>query len=165
MRRFKIFLWIFIVFLLQTVVVSHIHILGAVPSLVISFILCIVIMENEFRNAVIISSICAAAMGALSGREFVIMTLAYVYSSIIVFRLRKKPAYISNFSKTLMWTFIVSAAIEILYFMIMNWTINLNVLLYDALPTAVLNILGTLVLYPILKRTMYKEEKKKLLIV
>lgn len=164
MRRFKIFLWIFVVFLFQTVVVSHIHILGAVPSIVISFILCVVIMENEFRNAVIISSICAAAMGALAGREFVIMTLAYVYSSIVVFRLRKKPTYISNFSKSVMWTFIVSAVIEVLYFMIMNWTINLNVLLYDALPTAVLNLLGTLLIYPILKHTLYKEEKKKLLI-
>ncbi len=165
MRRFKIFLWIFIVFLLQTVVVSHIHIFGAVPSLVISYMMCVVIMENEFRNAVIISSVCAAAMGALSGREFVIMTLAYVYSSICVFRLRKKPAYISNFQKSVIWTFVVSAVIEILYFTIMNWSINLNVLLYDALPTAVLNILGTIIIYPVLKRTMYREEKKKLLIV
>lgn len=165
MRRFKIFLWIFIVFLMQTVVISHVHILGAVPSVVMSYVICVVIMENEFRNAVIISSICAAAMGALSGREFVIMTLAYVYSSIIVFKLRKKPAYIGNFAKAAGWTFIMSAVIEILYFMIMTWTINLNMILYDALPTAVLNVLGTIVIYPILKHTLYKEDKKKLLIV
>lgn len=165
MRRFKIFLWIFIVFLMQTVVISHVHILGAVPSVVMSYVICVVIMENEFRNAVIISSICAAAMGALSGREFVTMTLAYVYSSVIVFKLRKKPAYIGNFPKAVGWTFIMSAVIEILYFMIMTWTINLNMILYDALPTAVLNILGTIVIYPILKHTLYKEEKKKLLIV
>lgn len=165
MRNFKIFLWIFIVFIIQTVVVSHIHILGAVPSLVMSYMICIVILENEFRNAVIISVICAAAMGALSGREFVVMTLAYTYSAVIVFSLRKRPAYISNFVKAVIWTFVVSAAVEILYFPIMTWSLSLDTVLYDALPSAVLNVIGASVIYPILKRTMYKEEKKKLLIV
>ena len=59
MRNFKIFLWIFVIFLVQTVVLSPIHIFGAVPSAVLAFVMCVAILENEFRTAVIISGICA----------------------------------------------------------------------------------------------------------
>ena len=62
MRNFKIFLWIFVIFLVQTVVLSPIHIFGAVPSAVLAFVMCVAILENEFRTAVIISGICAVVM-------------------------------------------------------------------------------------------------------
>lgn len=164
MTKFKIILWTAVIFVIQTVIVSHIHILGAVPSVVMSYMICVVIMENEFRDAVIISAVCAFVMGALSGRNMVVVTLLYAYSAIMVFSLRKKPVYIGNLFKAVMWTFIVSAVTETVYYAACEWSVNLDVLLYDALPTAVLNLIGTLVVYPILKKTMYKEEKKKLLI-
>ena len=41
MRNFKIFLWIFVIFLVQTVVLSPIHIFGAVPSAVLAFVMCV----------------------------------------------------------------------------------------------------------------------------
>lgn len=88
MRNFKIFLWIFVIFLVQTVVLSPIHIFGAVPSAVLAFVMCVAILENEFRTAVIISGICAVVMGAIGGRNFTEITLFYAYSSIIVFAAR-----------------------------------------------------------------------------
>lgn len=165
MRNFKIFLWIFIIFLIQTVVLARIHILGAVPSLVTAYIVCVMLLENEFRNAVIISVICAGAAGALCGREFVITVLFYVYSSIVVFVLRKKPMYVGNFLKALLWTFISSAALEIAFFAAEYMTISMNMLMYSVLPTALFNTALAAVVYPVLKSVMYKEKKKKLLIV
>ena len=106
MRNFKIFLWIFVIFLVQTVVLSPIHIFGAVPSAVLAFVMCVAILENEFRTAVIISGICAVVMGAIGGRNFTEITLFYAYSSIIVFAARKRPRYVGNFPKTIVWTFI-----------------------------------------------------------
>lgn len=165
MRNFKVFLWIFIIFLIQTVILRHIHILGAVPSLVMAYVVCIIIMENEFSSAVTISTICSFVMGALSGRDFIIMTLFYAYTSIIVFALRKKPAYVNNGVKAAAWTFILSAVLEIIFFLLGNGFLNVRALIYIALPTAVINTVIAGIVYPILKRTMYKEEKKKLLIV
>ena len=49
MRNFKIFLWIFVIFLVQTVVLSPIHIFGAVPSAVLAFVMCVAILDNK-RN-------------------------------------------------------------------------------------------------------------------
>ena len=147
MRNFKIFLWIFVIFLVQTVVLSPIHIFGAVPSAVLAFVMCVAILENEFRTAVIISGICAVVMGAIGGRNFTEITLFYAYSSIIVFAARKRPRYVGNFPKTIVWTFIMSAIFS------------------DALPTAVFNTVIAVILYPILKKTLYKEEKKKKLLI
>ncbi len=165
MRNFKIFLWIFIVFIIQTVILARVHILGAVPSLIMAYMICVVMLENEFINAVTISIICAGAAGALCGREFVITVLSYVYSAVIVFALRKKPLYIGNAPKALLWTFIASAAMEIVFFAAGHLSINTHMLLYNALPTAVFNTVLAALVYPVLKAVMYKEKKKKLLII
>ena len=142
MRNFKIFLWIFVIFLVQTVVLSPIHIFGAVPSAVLAFVMCVAILENEFRTAVIISGICAVVMGAIGGRNFTEITLFYAYSSIIVLAARKRPRYV-----------------------IREMTLDVSVIFSDALPTAVFNTVIAVILYPILKKTLYKEEKKKKLLI
>lgn len=165
MKHFKIFLWIFIVFLIQTVIIGRVHIFGAVPSLVMAYVVCVMILENEFRSAVTISIICAVATGALSGRGFTMTTLFYVYSSIIVFSARKRPLYVANYPKAIFWTFIMSGIMEIIFFLIRNLSMNVDMLTQVALPTAVFNTILTMVLYPILKKTMYKEEKKKKLLI
>ncbi|MCC8160154.1 MAG: hypothetical protein LIO53_02370 [Oscillospiraceae bacterium] len=165
MRNFKIFLWIFIVFLIQTVILARAHIFGAAASAVMAYVVCVMILEDEFKNAVTISIICAAAMGALGGRSFVALTLFYVYSSIIVFALRKKPVYMGNFTKALLWTFALSAISEIIFFATDTMSLNTAMLLNNALPTAVINTVLAALIYPILKKTMYKEEKKKTLLI
>lgn len=163
-RNFKIFLWIFVVFLIQTVIAARIHVFGAVLSPVLAYVMCVAVLENEFRNAVAISIICAAAMGALSGRDFSLTVLFYSYTSIIVFALRKKSAHISNFLKVVISTFVLSALFEVIICILRTMTVDMSVLTNNALPTAVFNAVFVMIIYPILKKTMYKEEKKKLLI-
>ncbi len=165
MRNFKIFLWIFIIFLIQTVLLARVHIFGAVPSAVMAYVVCVMLLENEFRNAVTISLICAAAAGALCGREFVVITLFYVYSSIVIFTLRDKPVYVGNYAKAIVWTFISSVAMETALFAVEHMTVSMSMFMYNALPTAVCNMALAALIYPLLKALMYKEKKKKLLIV
>lgn len=164
MRKFKIFLWIFIIFLIQTVVLARVHIFGAVPSLVLPYLICVMLLENELKKAAVIGAVCSAAAGALCGREFSVTVLYMFYCSLAVFALKKKPRYINGFIKALFWTFIASGVLEILFFVLRAMTVTAAMLLYGALPTAVINTVFAAVIYPVLKRTMYKEEKKKLLI-
>ncbi len=164
MRNFKIFLWIFIIFLIQTVILARIHVFGAAPSIVLSYAVCIAVLENEFNSAAVISIICAAAMGALGGRSFILTTLFYTYSSIIIFAARKKPAYMNNAVKALFWTFVASALSEIMFFSADAFTLTYDMLITNALPTAVINTALTAVVYPILNASMYREKKRKLLI-
>lgn len=165
MRNFKIFLWIFVIFLIQTVVLSSFHIMGAVPSLVLGFIICVMISENEFRTAMVITVICSVSVGAICTDSFVFTTLFYVYASIIVFSLRKKPAYVNDYLKALVWTFIISAIVEVVLFALDTMSVNVRMLLYDALPTAAVNTILTAVLYPLLRKTLYNQEKRKKLLI
>ena len=55
----------------------------------------------------------------------------------------------------------MSAILEILLFVIREMTLDVSVIFSDALPTAVFNTVIAVILYPILKKTLYKEEKKK----
>lgn len=164
MRNFKTILWLVIIFLLQTVVLSRVHFMGAVVSLVLPYIICVTMLENEFRRAVSVSVVCALAAGALCGRNFAVTVLFYVYAPMLIFVIRDKPLYIHQFFKTLFWTFISSGVLEIIYYAVRNMSLNAGMLLYNALPTAVINTLFVLLVYPLLKKTMYKEKKKKLLI-
>lgn len=164
MRYFKIGIWIFIIFLIQTVILARVHIFSAMPSLVLPYVVCVMLLEDDFKAAWIVSLICAAAAGALCGREFIVQVLYIFYTSLAVFALRKKPLYISGFLKGIGWTFILSAVMEIIFLVLRSHTLNCDMLLYAVLPTAVINAAFVFVIYPILKRTMYKEEKKKLLI-
>ncbi len=165
MRNFKIFLWIFAVLLIQTVILAQVRLFGAIPSLVLVYAVCVMILENEFKNAVTVSIICAAAMGALGGRGFVLTTLFYVYAAILIFSLRDKPAYMGNLPKALFWTFLTSFAAELMYYAAVRFTLNADVIFSDALPTALFNTAMALAVYPLLKITMYKEEKKKRLLI
>lgn len=165
MRNFKIGLWIFFVLLIQTVVLARVHVFGAAPSLALGYVVCVMMLENEFKDAVIISIVVSVLMGALCGRGFEAVTLFYVYSSIAIFSFRKKPRYMGTFAKALLWTFICSSLLEVILSAPVTMTVSADMLLTDALPTAIINTVLAAVIYPILKKTMYSEEKKKLLIV
>lgn len=165
MKNFKTIVWIFVVFLIQTVIVAPIHIFGACPSLVLSYVMCVMILENEFRRAAVISIVCAAMMGALGGRGFTVIVLFYVYSSIAVFSLRKKPLYAMDSIKALVWTFIVSALLEVVMYVIQNMTINMGMIISTVLPTAVINTVMAGIMYPILKKTLYQDDSKKKLLI
>lgn len=165
MKNFKTVIWIFFVFLIQTVIIAPIHIFSACPSLVLSFIMCVVILENEFRRAAIISIVCAAAMGALGGRGFTVLVLFYVYSAVAVFAVRKKPLYAADSFKALFWSFVVSAVFEVLMFAVTYRTVRVQMLLSDALVTAVINTVMAGIIYPILKKTLYRDENKKKLLI
>ena len=59
----------------------------------------------------------------------------------------------------------MSAILEILLFVIREMTLDVSVIFSDALQTAVFNTVIAVILYPILKKTLYKEEKKKKLLI
>lgn len=164
MRYLKVGIWLFLIFLVQTVILARVHIFSAMPSVVLPYLVCVMLLEDDSRSAFTISLICSFGVGALCGREFIVQVLYTLYTSLIVFALRRKPLYISGFFKGIGWTFILSGVMEIIFLVLRSHSISTDMLLYAVLPTAVINALFILIIYPILKSTMYKEEKKKLLI-
>lgn len=164
MRYFKTGVWIFIIFLIQTVILARVHVFSAMPSVVLPFVVCVMLLDDDYKSAWVMSLICAFGAGALCGREFIVQVLFTFYTSLIVFALRKKPLYIGGFIKGIGWTFILSGIMEIIFLVLRSHTLTTDMLLYAALPTAIINAIFVFAIYPVLKWTMYKDEKKKLLI-
>lgn len=164
MRKFKVFLWIMILFLLQTTALARIHIFQAVPFIIMPYAVCVAILDDDFDVAAIIGIVCAVLAGSLCGREFTVVTLFMVFAVLIVNGFRNRPAYISGFFKSVFWTFLLSGVFEIVCYAVENINLTVHMLLFDALPTAVINTLMCVIIYPLLKKIMYKKEEKKLLL-
>ena len=164
MRNFKIGVWIFCIFLIQTVVLSGIHVYDAVPSLVLPFVVCAALMEESAVEAVVISAVCALVAGAFTGRSYIVTALYNFYAGMVVFAVKAKPLYINKAVKAFALTFILSGIMEAIFRLLDAGTVTTSMLLYSALPFAVINTLFVILVYPLLTRTMYKEDKKKLLI-
>lgn len=163
-RKLKIFLWIFVIFLVQTVIISRIHVLNATPSLILPYVVCVMMLEPDLVTAYTIGAICSVSAGALCGQNFVLMSLYMFLSSLAVFGLKKRPVYVKNIVKALFGTFIIAGAGETLFFAVRHMNVTVSFLLGGALPGAIISTVFAIIIYPVLKRTMYKEEKKKLLI-
>lgn len=164
MRKFKVFLWIFIIFLLQTTVFSRIHIFLGLPSVIPAYVISVALLDDDFDAVAVITIVCAFLSGALCGREFTVMTLYIVFTSFFIFSFKHKPRYMGMFPKALFYVFILSGVFEIMYFFMRNMTVTVQMLLWGALPTAIVNTLLCVILFPILKRTMYRAEEKKLVL-
>ena len=164
MRSFKFGVWIFCIFLVQTVVLSGIHVFNAVPSLVLPFVVCAALMEESAVDAVVISAVCALVSGAFTGRSYIVTALYIFYAGMVVFAVKAKPLYINKAVKAFALTFIISGVMEVLFRFIDAGSVTPDVLMYSVLPFAAVNTAFVILVYPILKRTMYKEDKEKLLI-
>ena len=164
MRNLKIGVWIFCIFLIQTVILSGIHVYNAVPSVVLPFVVCLALMEEDMLTAAVISGICALIAGAFTGHSYIVTVLYIFYASMLVFVLKSKPVYIGKAVKAFVWTFVISGVMELIFRVLDAKVITVDMALYSVLPSAVVNMLFVIIVYPILKRTMYKEDKVKLLI-
>ena len=164
MRNFKIGVWIFCIFIVQTVILSGIHVFNAVPSLALPFVVCAALMEEDVVTTAVVSGICALIAGAFTGRSYIVTVLCIFYASVLVFVLKSKPLYVHRAVKAFVWTFILSGVMETIFRFIDVGSVTVDILLYSALPYAAINTLFVIIIYPLLKRTMYKEDKEKLLI-
>lgn len=164
MRNFKIGVWIFCIFLIQTVVLSGIHVYDAVPSLVLPFVVCVALMEEDVITTAVVSGICAFIAGAFTGHSYIVTALYIFYAGMLISALKSKPRYISRTVKAFTQTFILSGIMETIFRFIDAGTVTADMLLYSALPFAVINTMFVILIYPLLTCTMYKEDKEKLLI-
>ena len=164
MRNFKFGVWIFCIFLVQTVVLSGIHVFNAMPFIVLPFVVCAALMEEDGVTAAAVSGICAFIAGAFTGRSYIVTALYIFYAGMVVFAVKAKPLYISKAVKAFALTFIISGVMETVFRFIDAGSITVDTLIYSVLPFAAVNTAFVILVYPLLKRTMYKEDKKKLLI-
>ena len=167
MRNVKLVIWFFIIFILQTVAANYLKVQGVRPDFVLGFAMCIVVMENSFNAAMFMGILCGVLTGALCGKNFPCSVLVYTYSFIILLKLRKKAVNLPDIWKVLGYTAIITLIGETVSYLILYYSITYftEAFLEMIIPAAIYNVVVALIIYPIAKRSLFKTEAKKKLII
>jgi rod shape-determining protein MreD len=164
MKRLKLFVWIFILFIIQVVIVNRIGIFNSAPDLVFAFVIAYAMVEEEFSYAAGVGIICGICTGSLCSVNFPVSVLMYTYSVLIVRTLQNKVRYIPNFVKAFFWTAVLSIAGEAVMYFVMNLSFGVDAFMRIILPFGVFNLVAEVIIYPLVKKTMVViDEKKKLI--
>lgn len=164
MKRLKLFLWIFILFIMDIVVINRIDFFNSAPDLVFVFVIAYAVLEEEFSYVIGVSIICGVCAGALFSSNFPVSVLLYAYSALLVTALRGKLRYVPAFVKALFLALILSFIGEAIMYFILNLSFKTDVILKIILPFGVYNFAAELIIYPLVKKTMITVNEKEKLI-
>lgn len=164
MKRFKLVVWILILFVIEIVFINRLGFFASAPDIVFAFAVSYAMLEEDYYYAVGVSIICGVCTGSICSGSFGVSVLMYSYSAIIVKAFANRLRYIPDFAKTLFWVFVLSAAGNAITYFALNLSFELSVLWRVILPYCVCNLAATAVIYPIVKKTMVVVDEKKKLI-
>lgn len=163
MRKFKIAIWIFLLYIIQTVFGGAININGTIPDLLLAFAVIFTFYEWELNTATLIIIICGILAGSEAGRVFpavVIMTCAAAMAAR-GFSAKFIPQCIRVISVIAVSSFVL-CAFE--YFTAYKW-ITVYALTNSILPHVIYTVVMACVVYPLVKRTLFYVQDKKQLII
>lgn len=164
MKRFKLFVWILVLFIIEFTIINRIAFFNSAPDLVFAFAVAYAMLEEEYEYAVGAAIICGICTGSICSGSFSVSVLMYSYGAIIVKALENKLRYIPDFAKALFWTFVMSALGEAIMYFTLNLSFDPITLWRVILPFSLCNTAAEAILYPIVKKTMVVFDAKKKLI-
>lgn len=167
MKNFKMFVWIAVMLIIQTVTVHYIRIFDVTPLVLLPFAIAVALLEDNFGYTEIIGVICGLCVGTFTGRNFFLSVFAVAFSAAAVMNLRERPRYVHDIWKMLFWTAAVTFIWETLaYFMLYHSFSGYGgVPLSKTVVTMLYNSLISFIIYPLLRKTVYNREEKKKLII
>ena len=162
MKKIKLIIWIVVLMLLESF--GYARIFGAVPALTFAFLVCVALNDDNFYTAAVTGGVCGMLAGSLLGRSFSFIFIFYTLSAAAVYTFRKKPRYTHAVFKAVFWCGLLTAVMELVLFALETRSISLFALYSIALPSVLYNIAAVLVIYPLIMKTVYNEEKQRKLI-
>lgn len=167
MKNFKIFVWIAALLIIQTVAARYIRIFDVAPVVLLPFAAAVALLEDNFGYAEIVSVICGVCAGTFTGRNFFLSVFVVIFSAIIIMNLRERPRYVHNIWKMFIWTAAVTFVWETLAYIMLyhSFAGYADVLISKTLLSMVYNSVISLIIYPLLRKTVYNREEKKKLII
>lgn len=161
MKTFKYSIWIFVLFLVQTVVMGHIMPFGLKADLVLAFVTVTAVREDSCRASTAVAVICAVMAAALSGRNFYFCLLFYTYLGLFTFAMRRRPRHLPPFWRYAAWIAPSAVVSEIICGAIGMPSASLaETVFIRLLPAAAYTVVCAVLIYPIASATLFKAERK-----
>lgn len=164
MKNLKLVLWIFVLYIIQNIFYPIISVTGIIPDLLLGFIVSYSALEHRFTKLSPVITICAVVAGTGTGRVFPIVTLFLglggVASYVMTNYLRFIPQFIRAQAVTAVFSFIMCVA----EFFASARTLTYGFIINTAIWQTVYTVAVSCVIYLILKRIIFKDTEKKILI-
>lgn len=163
MRKLKIAVWIFMLYIIRTVFCGAININGAMPDLLLAFVIVFSCGESDLK--IMIVTLCGILIGSETGRIFQTALFAAAAAAVSAWTFSKKAKVIPSVIKVTLLAFVFSGLLAAADYILEFKTLDLNAIILSALPYAVYTAAAACVMYPAVKRTLFRAEDKKRLIV
>ncbi len=158
-------IWVVVLYILSTVFGSTISINGAVPDLLLAFLVIYAFMKRRFSAVSYMTIICALLNGSITGRVFFVTTMITGAAGVLAYNSSHYLRFIHEGIRIagvgLAMTFIG----EILEHFFSYHTLTAHWVLNNALPDAIYTAVVSWIIYLIVKKTSFKNEDKQLLMI
>ena len=163
MRTVKLTLWIFILYILQTVFCGVISVYGAVADLLLVFCLAYAFMERSVLSASTVIIICSVLNGSAAGRVFPVVAAATALGGIVSYSfynyLRFIPSYLRFLIVVIVTAFVCGTLETVIAYKSIGQALGM------ALPYLIYTAASSVIIYPLLYRTIFNDEKGKKFII
>ncbi len=163
MRVVKLTLWIAILYILQTVFCGVISVNGTVADLMLVFCLAYAFMERSVSSAALVIIICSVLNGSAVGRIFPVVTAVTAFGGIVSYSFYNYLRFIPSFLRFLIVLIPVSFVMSVIETIIAYRGIE-NVLAI-AIPYIIYTAAASAIIYPLLYKTMFKNDESKRFII
>lgn len=165
MRVVKIILWILLMLIVKTVFVKVIGIGGAMPELLMAFAVIFEFHELRLAAASYVIIACGMAAGSCMGENFPAAVLVIGAAGLVA---RGASYYFRFIPKIIRCLFIVAAAAFVYSFIVYfihSADVALMELLSCVLPYVIYTTAAAAVMYPLIIRTLFHEDRNKKLLM
>ena len=162
MKKLKFAVWIFVLWLFQTVFLRFIRVDGIGPELLFVFALCTAVSEKTPSYYIGIAVICGLAADIAAGGVPGFYMLTYTAAVLFVVWLVDiiyKDIILLFLPITLIFTFLLNTLSFFVHHSYLSDNTYLSVLTAIILPVMLYNCIAAIIINPLLKKTIYPRKK------
>lgn len=163
MKKFKLVLWIFVLYLLQNIIFPILSGSAIVPEFLLGFAVSYTVLESKFSKASAVIIITSLLTATGTGRVFSLVSVLAGLAAVTVYIIKDYIRFIPQFVRTQTVIAVFAFIMCISEYFIYSKTMSVGFILNTALLYTVYTIAASCIIYLILKRTMFKANDKKLL--
>lgn len=164
MKKYKIIIWIFVLYICQNIIIPMFSRSGLVPDLVMGFAVSYASLDIAYKkiSPVVIISAVVAAVGC--GRVFPIAVIFVGFAAVAVYLSKNYLRFIPQFLRTLAVTSVFAFVMCVAENFAFGTAVTLEFVKNTAVWYTFLTAFGVCVIYPFVKRATAKNTDNSLLI-
>lgn len=165
MRKFKIAIWMIVVYIIQTVFCGVIDFNGTAPDLLLAFTVIFAFYELELKATTVIILLSGVLSGSEAGRIFPAVMIVTGIAGLLSRGLFKMFKFVPQCIKIISVIIVASFLLCSFEYFAMYKSIPAAALMESILPYVAYTGVAGCIMYPIVKRTLFSNRNQKQLIV